>query len=120
MKNPVETCTLKKECRNYYLNQAMVKAYEKADASRTLHSLTPAGERAREQYERMSSQIAHVDQIRSAIRKDYGIEAERMFTCCYIDGMDEKNVAARFSMSDQTLRLRMQICLKKEQEETVV
>lgn len=117
MKNPMKS-TLKKECRNYYLNQAMVKAYEKADATRTLHPPTPAGEKAREQYERMNGQIAHVDEIRSAIRKAYGAETERMFTCCYIDGMDEKNVAARFSLPDQIFQQRMQACLEKE--ETVV
>lgn len=111
MKKPMEPCTLKKECRNYYLNQAMVKAYEKADALRTSHTLTPAGERARKQYEQMTGQIAHVDQIRSVIRKTYGIETERMFTCSYIDGMKEENVAARFSVSDQVLQQRMQACL---------
>lgn len=120
MKNPMKICTLEKECRNYYLNQAMVRAYEKADALRTVHSQTPAAVRARKQYEEINGQIAHVDQVRSAIRKDYGIEAERMFTSCYIDGMDEKNVAARFSLSDQTFRQRMQTCLEREQEEMMV
>lgn len=115
MNKPVETCTLKKECRNYYLNQAMVKAYEKADACRGTPYSTPAAGRARKQYETMMGQIRHVDQIRSAIRRDFGTETERMFTCCYIDGMNTKNIADRFCLSDDAFRERLHACLEKEE-----
>lgn len=112
--NSMNTEDLRKECRNYYLNQAMVKAYEKADARRLNHAVSPAGQRARKQYEMMSTQIAHVDQVRSAIRKDFGIEAERMFTCCCIDGMNLENIAARFSVSGMTCRKRICEWIEKE------
>ena len=119
MKNPMGQRTLEKECRNYYLNQAMVRAYEKADAGRKHHPDTPAGRRARKQFESMNVQIAHVDQIRSCIRKNYGTEAERMFTWYYIDGMKTENIAARFSIPYETFQERMNEWIEKESEVTV-
>lgn len=115
--NPMETQALVKECRNYYLNQAMVKAYEKADALRTIHRLSPAGKCARKQYEGMTVQIAHVDHIRSKIRQNFGIDAEHMFISCCIDGVNPKNVAARYELSDDVFRQKMNSWLELESEE---
>lgn len=119
MKNSMGLCALEKECRNYYLNQAMVKAYEKADAQRKMHAETPAGRRARKQFESMHEEIEHVDTIRSSILKYYGKDAERMFTWRYIDGMKTENIAARFAIPAETLQSRVNEWLRKESEDMV-
>lgn len=117
--NPMKTQALAKECRNYYLNQAMVKAYEKADAMRGPHVDSPAGLRARKQYEMMAGQIAHVDHVRSFIRRHFGTEAEQVFTSCCIEGMNIENAAARYAVPTEVFEERMEYWLEKESEESV-
>lgn len=118
--NPVKTQALAKECRNYYLNQAMVKAYERADALRGPHDDSPAGLRARKQYEQMAGQIAHVDQVRGFIRRNFGMEAERVFTSCCIEGMNVENAAARYAVPAEVCEERIDYWLERESEEDVV